>query len=229
MIGTVGDPKVGAVLRPPAAGRPEFVPRQRTTSMLVDRPGRPGPGSSGAAGAMVVLVADPLRDSRERLAAALTAAGAARVVQADTVAAVEALAVGGPGGHLALVSLGFGPPAPRLIGDLARVPWARVIALALSPDPGPLVDALSAGATGVLRGHPGRADPDLPARLGRLTPRELEVLRLVADGRSNKWIAENLSLSALTVKSHLSRISRKLGTGDRSHQVAIAMRAGVLS
>jgi DNA-binding CsgD family transcriptional regulator len=64
--------------------------------------------------------------------------------------------------------------------------------------------------------------------LGRLTPRELEVLKLVADGRSNKWIAEELSLSALTVKSHLSRISRKLGTGERSHQVAVAMRAGVL-
>ena len=225
MIGTVGDTKIGPGHRG-SAGRSEFVPRQRVPSMLADRPGRPGSGGPG--GAMVVLVADPLRDSRERLAAALTAAGATRVIQADTVAAVDALAAGGPEGHLALVSLGFGPPAPRLIGDLARVPWTRVIALALSPDPVPLLDALSAGATGVLRGHPGRVDPELPARLGRLTPRELEVLRLVADGRSNKWIAETLSLSALTVKSHLSRISRKLGTGDRSHQVAVAMRAGVL-
>ena len=91
-----------------------------------------------------------------------------------------------------------------------------------------MLGALAAGATGVLRGHPGGSDPDLLARLGRLTTRELEVLSLVADGRSNKWIAEQLSLSALTVKSHLSRISRKLGTGDRSHQVAIAMRAGML-
>lgn len=177
---------------------------------------------------MVVLVADPLKDSRERLATALAGAGAARVVQADTVGAVEALIADGAGGHLALVSLGLGTATPRLIGELAQVPWARVIALALSPDPTPLLDALAAGATGILRGHPGRVDPVLPARLGRLTPRELEILRLVADGRSNKWIAESLSLSALTVKSHLSRISRKLGTGDRSHQVAVAMRAGVL-
>lgn len=225
MTGTVGDTKIGPGYRL-SAGRPELVPRQRVPSTLADRMGRPG--SSGPVGSMIVLVADPLRDSRERLAAALTAAGAARVIQADTLSAVQALASGGPGGHLALVSLGFGTPAPVLIGDLAKVPWVRVIALALSPEPAPLLAALSAGATGVLRGHPGRIDPELPARLGRLTPRELEVLRLVADGRSNKWIAEALSLSALTVKSHLSRISRKLGTGDRSHQVAIAMRAGVL-
>ena len=225
MTGTVGDTKIGAGHRV-SSGRAEFVPRQRMPSALADRTGRPG--SSGPVASMVVLVADPLRDSRERLAAALTAAGAARVIQADTLSAVQALASGGPGGHLALVSLGFGAPAPLLISDLAKVPWVRVIALALSPEPAPLLAALSAGATGVLRGHPGRIDPELPARLGRLTPRELEVLRLVADGRSNKWIAQALSLSALTVKSHLSRISRKLGTGDRSHQVAIAMRAGVL-
>jgi DNA-binding CsgD family transcriptional regulator len=55
------------------------------------------------------------------------------------------------------------------------------------------------------------------------------VIRLVADGRSNKWIGEQLSLSALTVKSHLARIGRKLGTGDRAHMVALAMRAGVIS
>jgi DNA-binding CsgD family transcriptional regulator len=61
-----------------------------------------------------------------------------------------------------------------------------------------------------------------------LTAREIEVLSLVADGRSNKWIAEELALSSLTVKSHLARISRKLGTGDRSHLVAIALRAGAI-
>jgi DNA-binding CsgD family transcriptional regulator len=61
-----------------------------------------------------------------------------------------------------------------------------------------------------------------------LSGREVEVLRLVADGRSNKEIGETLGLSALTVKSHLARISRKLGTGDRAEMVALAMRAGVI-
>src|SRR5206468_972510 len=51
---------------------------------------------------------------------------------------------------------------------------------------------------------------------------------LVADGRSNKEIGETLGLSALTVKSHLARIARKLGTGDRAEMVAMAMRAGVI-
>jgi len=61
-----------------------------------------------------------------------------------------------------------------------------------------------------------------------LSAREVEVLRLVADGRSNKEIGEELSLSAITVKSHLSRIGRKLGAGDRAQMVALAMRAGVI-
>ena len=55
------------------------------------------------------------------------------------------------------------------------------------------------------------------------------VIRLVAEGRSNKWIGQQLGLSVLTVKSHLARISRKFGTGDRAHIVAKAMRAGTIS
>jgi len=61
-----------------------------------------------------------------------------------------------------------------------------------------------------------------------LSDREIEVLRLVADGRSNKAIGETMGLSALTVKSHLARIARKLGTGDRAGMVAVAMRTGII-
>jgi DNA-binding NarL/FixJ family response regulator len=61
-----------------------------------------------------------------------------------------------------------------------------------------------------------------------LSGREVEVLQLVSDGRSNKEIGEALGLSALTVKSHLARIARKLGTGDRAEMVVVAMRAGVV-
>jgi two-component system, NarL family, nitrate/nitrite response regulator NarL len=61
-----------------------------------------------------------------------------------------------------------------------------------------------------------------------LTARELGVLKLVADGHSNRRIGEDLGLSALTVKSHLARISRKLGTGDRAELVAIVIRGGLL-
>ena len=64
--------------------------------------------------------------------------------------------------------------------------------------------------------------------INELSGREVEVLKLVADGQSNKQIGELLGLSALTVKSHLARIARKLGTGDRAEMVALAMRAGVI-
>ncbi len=52
-------------------------------------------------------------------------------------------------------------------------------------------------------------------RLG-LSDREVEVLRHVAEGRASRDVGEAMGLSALTIKSHLGRISRKLGTGDRA-------------
>jgi DNA-binding CsgD family transcriptional regulator len=62
-----------------------------------------------------------------------------------------------------------------------------------------------------------------------LSAREIEVLQHVANGRSNKEIGVSLGLSALTVKSHLARIARKLGTGDRAELVMLALRAGVIN
>src|SRR5512133_1133000 len=79
--------------------------------------------------------------------------------------------------------------------------------------------------------HPTRAvskSPAIPAGTPALTAREVGVLRLVAEGRSNREIGEHLSLSALTVKSHLARISRKVGTGDRAEMVAFAIRHDLL-
>lgn len=65
--------------------------------------------------------------------------------------------------------------------------------------------------------------------VGELSAREREILRLVAEGHTNKEIGELVDLSALTVKSHLARIARKLGTGDRAHMVALGIRSGVIS
>lgn len=66
------------------------------------------------------------------------------------------------------------------------------------------------------------------SELAELTDREIEVLQAVAEGMSNRAIGSYLGLSALTVKSHMARIGRKLGTGDRARMVALAMRAGVI-
>ncbi|NLU85088.1 response regulator transcription factor [Rhodococcus sp. HNM0569] len=61
-----------------------------------------------------------------------------------------------------------------------------------------------------------------------LTPRETEVLRLVADGRSNREIGKELFLSETTVKSHLVHIYGKLGVNSRTRAVARARDTGVL-
>ena len=61
-----------------------------------------------------------------------------------------------------------------------------------------------------------------------LTARELEVLALVAEGRSNREIAGQLFISAKTVSVHVSNILAKLGAGGRTEAVAIARRRGVL-
>lgn len=59
-----------------------------------------------------------------------------------------------------------------------------------------------------------------------LTGRELEVLRLLADGLSQKRIAEELVISSKTVGTHIERILRKLGVHSQSRAVGIAYREG---
>jgi len=61
-----------------------------------------------------------------------------------------------------------------------------------------------------------------------LTQREIELLRLVAEGLSNKAIAQALSISENTVKYHLKNILQKLGVQNRAEAVAHALRAGLL-
>lgn len=68
-----------------------------------------------------------------------------------------------------------------------------------------------------------------PAELSDLTERELEVLRLIAQGRSNSEIAEELVLSAATVKTHVNRIFGKLGVRERAQPVMLACESGLVS
>jgi DNA-binding NarL/FixJ family response regulator len=110
--------------------------------------------------------------------------------------------------------------------------------------------AMAAGARGyILKGtfpdgireairnvHAGKTllPPDLAARLAEravapgLTPREVEVLRLVADGMSNKEIGAALFVSEETVKNHVKHTFAKLGVSDRTEAVLVALQRGIL-
>ena len=134
-----------------------------------------------------------------------------------------------------------------------RVPGARVIVLTSFGEDERLFDALRAGAAGFLlkdtepaelvraiRGAHGGQSPLSPAtatrvveelaRGGRpraadlLTPRELEVLRLIARGRSNKRIALELGVAEKTVKTHVGHVLGKLGLTDRTQAALYAVR-----
>jgi DNA-binding NarL/FixJ family response regulator len=61
-----------------------------------------------------------------------------------------------------------------------------------------------------------------------LTPGELSVLRLIADGNANKQIAAQLSLSEETVKGRVKNILSKLGANDRTHAAMIGIRRGII-
>ena len=61
-----------------------------------------------------------------------------------------------------------------------------------------------------------------------VTSRELDVLREVARGQSNKIIANSLRISEHTVKNHLKNILSKLDASDRTHAVTIAIRRGLI-
>jgi DNA-binding NarL/FixJ family response regulator len=71
--------------------------------------------------------------------------------------------------------------------------------------------------------------PTQPAALAALTPREREVLELLARGRSNSEICEQLVVSEATTKTHVARILQKLGLRDRIQAVIYAYESGIVS
>ena len=132
----------------------------------------------------------------------------------------------------------------------SEFPDARIIVLTTYTGDVQVVRALKAGARAyVLKGHvhrelletiravhagQKRIPPDIASELAEhaaddeLTTREIEVLRLIAAGNSNKLIADQLSIGEATVKSHVTNILSKLGANDRSHAITIALKRGII-
>ena len=101
--------------------------------------------------------------------------------------------------------------------------------LPTSATPEQIIAAVHAAATGLTVLHPdyaglfGRAPSDDP-----LTPREREVLQMLAAGLGNKEIAARLEISDHTAKFHVSQILAKLNAGSRAEAVSIGMRRGLV-
>jgi DNA-binding NarL/FixJ family response regulator len=138
-----------------------------------------------------------------------------------------------------------------------RVPDTRVVVLTSFASDDQVIPAVQAGAAGYLLKdveptgleaairlvHEGEAllDPQIAGRvmeevarpspgsdLPSLTPREREVLRLLARGLSNRELAETLVVSEKTVKTHVSSILMKLGVHDRTQAALLAVREGLV-
>ncbi len=107
-----------------------------------------------------------------------------------------------------------------------------------NPSPAQLVAALEAAAAGLVVIHPAGVDSVAPpvaaasqplAELAEpLTPRENEVLQMLAGGLANKEIAARLAISEHTVKFHVASILGKLGAGSRTEAVALGIRRGIV-
>jgi DNA-binding NarL/FixJ family response regulator len=137
-----------------------------------------------------------------------------------------------------------------IIGIRSEFSDARIIVLTTYEGDVQALRALKAGARAyVLKGyvhkelldtiravHGGqrRIPPEVATELADhamdedLTPREIDVLRLILGGNANKMIADRLSITEETVKSHVTNILAKLGANDRTHAVTIGLKRGII-
>jgi DNA-binding NarL/FixJ family response regulator len=132
----------------------------------------------------------------------------------------EALAAGASGFLLKDVTPEHLVASVRLVitGDALLAPsiTRRLVEKFAARQPGPDTDA-------------ARPAPAVHRDLAALTPRELEILALMGRGLSNTELAENLTLSEATVKTHVAHIFAKLALRDRAQAVVVAYETGLVA
>lgn len=158
------------------------------------------------------------------------------------------------GDHADLVVLDMRLPGLDGLGTLSllqlRVPGLRVLMVSSQEGQDAVYRALKAGAVGyILKKQPSEEllqairhgvtgsaslSPEVTALLSRrlgspdMTARELEILKRVANGQSNKEIGAALGISHNTVKNHIVAIMTKLSASDRTHAVTLAIQRGLI-
>jgi LuxR family maltose regulon positive regulatory protein len=129
----------------------------------------------------------------------------------------EAFTLAAPQGYLRVFA-DEGPPMRALLGRLAAAMRTEQAA------PGVPLGYLGR----LVRAFERDAAPVVPGLVEQLSPRELEVLRLLAAGRPNQQIAEELVVAPNTVKKHVTHILEKLGAANRTEATARARELGLL-
>lgn len=201
-----------------------------------------------------VLLAVANAQVRRTLSDELSHRGPCAFLEAESRDETERVASDHGPGYLAVVDMSVGDQcgegsAVQLVEVLRKEGWDHVVALGDRARLDRIGATLLAGA----RGYLFTAEPrttgidDLPEQRPPVDPvtrrvrvldaggqerelshREVEVLRLTAEGLGNSEIGHVLGLSALTVKSHLARITHRLHARDRAHMVLLALRAGAI-
>lgn len=200
-----------------------------------------------------ILIADDHPMMREGIAATLQAQGDMEIVgvAGNGEEAIRQFARHRPDVSLLDLQMPVKDGLEAIVGIRALHPDARIVVLTTFSGDARVIGALKAGAKAyLLKDVPGdelaetvrrvytgasviarsaqqEVDDHSPA--DKLSARELDVLRLAANGNSNRVIGEILNISEPTVKTHMSAILVKLGASDRTHAVTLALKRGYIS
>jgi two-component system NarL family response regulator len=200
-----------------------------------------------------VLIADDHPMMREGIAATLQVQGDMDIVglAANGEEAIAQFARHRPDVSLLDLQMPVKDGLEAIVGIRALHPDARIVVLTTFSGDARVIGALKAGAKAyLLKDVPGDELAETVRRVytgssviariaqqevedhrpaDKLSARELDVLRLAANGNSNRVIGEILSISEPTVKTHMSTILVKLGASDRTHAVTLALKRGYIS